>query len=61
MENIERLRQLVDYTCREIIDDDHPVSVAAGLACETPRPEAAMRVGLDTDASAMADEGVGHD
>jgi hypothetical protein len=31
------------------------------LACETPLPEAATRVGLDADGSAMAGEGVGHD
>jgi hypothetical protein len=29
MEAIERLRKLVEYTCREIINDDHPLRVEA--------------------------------
>jgi uncharacterized protein len=29
MENIERLRKLVEYACREVIDDGHPLSVEA--------------------------------
>ena len=34
MDTIERLRKLVEYTCRAVIDEDHPLAVKAVAGSE---------------------------
>jgi hypothetical protein len=52
---------LLGAPCRQGADPHGHQRVAAVLEVEKPRHEAAMRVVRETNASALAGEGVGHD